>query len=156
MVGMFLFFFFNKNTSAKTKAKVKAAPPIAIPAIPPELSVVELELEAEVGLCVEPAVVLEAVVVALEGAIVLETEEGVNCDDVAVAVPEETTPLGPRSRYASQSGLGASGQLGSWQRLYNCVPTGGEHRTLYCAFNCADNSSLSCCENPQWRVEAVI
>lgn len=119
---------------------------MAIPAIPPVLIAEELELELDVaaGLCEE-----EVVVVAGEGAEVAGTTVGMNCD-VEVTVPEEITPLGPRLRYALQSGFSASGHVSSWQRLYNCVPTAGEHRTLYFAFNCDDSSSASCGANPKY------
>jgi hypothetical protein len=92
------------------KRKRRAAPPIAAPAIPPGLS----EADLVAGMAEEDcgaAVVVPAA-----------DEEAVD-DGVGVAadpeLPELVTgiPLGPRSEYAAQSGLGnARGQLSSWHR----------------------------------------
>jgi len=112
-----------------------AAPPIDAPAIPPGLSFAD-EDDDEVGEVVALVLVEEVVEVVEE----LEVAEVV----VEVCVFEEpeltATPLGVRSLYTAQSGCSAKGQLESWHKEYSCsgwpgvTCTGGEQRTLYCAF----------------------
>lgn len=120
------------------KAKSMAAPPMATPAIPPGL-----RTAAGVGCGAEEDVCEAAVEDVVDGdgiEVVDDTTDGVNAPElVAEAAPLDTTPLGPKFTYAPQSGFCASGQVSSWHKLYNWVPTAGEHRTLYLAFNCRDS-----------------
>jgi len=92
------------------KRKRRAAPPIAEPAMPPELRPADLvagTAEEDWG---------GVVVVAAAEEEVAEVGVGVAVD---ATDPELVAgiPLGPRFEYAAQSGLGkARGQLSSWHR----------------------------------------
>lgn len=99
------------------------------PAIPPGLSAADEEAAAVVDCA-------GAEVVGAGDGVVVEEVVG---DGAAVDGDPDAEvagmPLGPRLAYTSQFALGkAKGQVSSWHRLKSCVPTGGAHRTLNCAF----------------------
>lgn len=131
--------FLRRSIQIKTmmNAKSIAAPPMATPAIPPGLRTAGAGAEVDEGVC-EAGV--DAVVEGDDAEVGDDTADGVNAPElVALAPPLVTTPLGPKFTYAPQSGFCASGQVSSWHKLYNCVPTAGEQRTLYLAFNCRES-----------------
>jgi len=118
------------------KRNTTAAPPIEAPAIPPGLRAAEEgdEVGDEEEVCAFP---VEVVQVEVDDEVdeddweeVVDVEDGAEVED-CVGTGPVLIPLGPRSEYTAQSGLGsARGQLGSWHREYRFVPTGGEQRTL--------------------------
>jgi hypothetical protein len=104
----------------------------------------------------ELADVEAADVVETEEVVVDDTTDGVNpAEEVAVTEPLLITPLGPKFTYAAQSGVPESGQVSSWHKLYSCVPTAGEQRTLYFALSCILTWLASDSENPQCSADRV-
>lgn len=111
----------KKAATARTRT---AAPPMAIPAIAPLVSLSSSCVAGDADVAEDEGAV-EAVAVAVAVAV---TVVGLLSD----------IPFAVRLLYAAQSLTGtASGHVGFWHRLSSCGPiaglnvTGGAHRTLY-------------------------